>query len=177
MGKNKRIVTIGFTIVIAVLSVIVFWQKHQSLQNKLSGNVYQVEAVNSNNDSHVSKTAYYVFKDDGRIYGSFSKKDALKANTDSKYFKQQVAAENKIVAMSYHVTNNHQFEIVYHDNFYRDNRMGMMIRFINIKAGKRNNLYGKAYLTSTDKSNRKFSDKINRQSAKSAINVKLLSVK
>ena len=177
MGKSKRIVTIGFIIAIAILSVTVFWQKHQSLQNKLSGNVYQIESVNHNNDSHVSKMAYYVFKDDGRVYGSFSKKDALKANTDLKYFKQQVAAENKIVAMSYHVINNHQFEIVYRDNFYRDNRMGMMIRFINIKAGKSNNLYGKAYLVSTDKSNRKFSDKINRQSVKSAIKVKLLLVK
>ena len=177
MGKNKRIVTIGFIIAIAVLSVIVFWQKHQSLQNKLSGNVYQIEAVNSNNDSHFSETAYYVFKDNGRVYGSFSKKDALKANTDSKYFKQQVAAENKIVAMSYRVTNNHQFEIVYRDNFHRDNRMGMMIRFINIKAGKNNNLYGKAYVMSTDKSNRKLSDKINHQSAKSATKIKLLLVK
>ena len=172
MGKRKWIVTIGFIIVIAILSVTVFWQKHQSLQNKLGGNVYQVEAVDPNKDLGVGKSLYYVFKDDGRVYESFSKKEALKADTNLKYFKQKVAAKNKIVDMSYRVTNNHQFEIV-----YRAKRIDTMLRFINIKAGKSNKLYGKAYLVLMDKSDRKFSDKINHQSAKSATKVKLLLVK
>lgn len=33
MGKREWIVTIGFIIVIAILSVIVFWQKRQSAKS------------------------------------------------------------------------------------------------------------------------------------------------
>ena len=168
MGKRKWIVMIGFITMIVTLSVIAFWQRHRSLQNKLSDNVYQVEFVDSNNDLHASRGLYYVFKNDGQVYETFSKKDALKADNNLKYFKQQVAAENKTADISYRVIDNHQFEIV-----YRDKRMDTIIRFTNIKTGMNNNLCGKAYLALNDKSDLKFSDKINRQSANSAIKVTL----